>query len=485
LWKALYYYRYVRPRASRLPGIKESSIVSSLRFSSKLSKWLDDESLVKRGKGTNWKRQYKLRHNWTQGSCAISEIEVAEQPSFPPLLVFMHESVVFMADSSDGLRVWSSRGDRKELARIAFPGMKHGAAPNPPTSIAVDAGSAETDDLMVVVGFQDGSYSMYKFHHSEGRFTHRYSHVPSTNGILSAVAVSLPYLLTMTATQLLSLYSVSDDVESPPRLLYSLKSHTVWPPLSLSIRSSAQYITAAIAYALPTYLSGWTVGMQEMRLTMDGELIESRLASAIDQHFRPLTFSLNPSSLLPTPPQTPHPDSEESETRQIHSKPSTISYTHPYLLVSHPDNTLTLYLVSSTSTILSISSGSRLWGHTSSVSGAHIGGKGKAVSVSTRGNELRIWDLEGGFTSSASRRRLATGAMSVQIRPGTLNKFENDFETVTEVMSGRSTGLRLALEHGVDDLTATRGWIGFDEESVIVLKENGKGSQALVVYDFT
>jgi hypothetical protein len=31
----------------------------------------------------------------------------------------------------------------------------------------------------------------------------------------------------------------------------------------------------------------------------------------------------------------------------------------------------------------------------------------------------------------------------------------------------------------------TRGWIGFDEENVVVLKEQSQGRQALVVYDFT
>ena len=35
------------------------------------------------------------------------------------------------------------------------------------------------------------------------------------------------------------------------------------------------------------------------------------------------------------------------------------------------------------------------------------------------------------------------------------------------------------------ELTLTRGWIGFDEENVVVLKEQSHGRQALVVYDFT
>jgi hypothetical protein len=37
----------------------------------------------------------------------------------------------------------------------------------------------------------------------------------------------------------------------------------------------------------------------------------------------------------------------------------------------------------------------------------------------------------------------------------------------------------------LDELTLIRGWIAFDEENVVVLKEQSQGRQALVVYDFT
>ena len=40
-------------------------------------------------------------------------------------------------------------------------------------------------------------------------------------------------------------------------------------------------------------------------------------------------------------------------------------------------------------------------------------------------------------------------------------------------------------EEDPDELTLTRGWIAFDEENVVVLKEQSQGRQALVVYDFT
>jgi hypothetical protein len=157
-----------------------------------------------------------------------------------------------------------------------------------------------------------------------------------------------------------------------------------------------------------------------------------------------------------------------------------MSYSHPYLLVAHPDNTLSLYLVRSTSSALSISSGNRLWGHTSSISGAHVGMRGKAVSVSRLGDELRVWDLEGGMTSSANRKRSRNGELSVRIQPAKATEEDDgDDEAAQKV------GLRSALNQGFDDSTVSRGFVGFDEQNVIVLREKSEGSQALVVYDFT
>jgi hypothetical protein len=176
------------------------------------------------------------------------------------------------------------------------------------------------------------------------------------------------------------------------------------------------------------------------------------------------------------------------ELRHIHSKPTSLSYTHPYLLVSHPDNTLTLYLVTSTTDSLSISAGSRLWGHTSSVSGAHVGGRGKAVSISRRGDELRVWELEGGFASAAAKRRLTAGDLSVQVRPekrSTAETSQAGLDLVSNGSPGRTPVSGDTSEDASCELTLTRGWIGFDEENVVVLKEQSQGRQALVVYDFT
>jgi len=496
LWKQHYYDRFVRPRASRLPGLKDVTTAGkNLHFASKASRWLDDEHLIRRGGRTNWKQQYKLRHNWTSGSCAVNEIEVAEHAPVPPVIVQMHDGVIYMASQADGLRAWSAKSDRKMLAQQHF----HGEHTSPPTSLAIDATSTGAGFSRAVVGFENGAFAMYFLDLAASTFTHTYSHEPSINGVVTSAAIAWPYVVTMTATQLLSLYKCNSSATpstspEPPRLVHSLKSHTVWPPLTTSLRLNSGSVVVSIAYAIPTYLSGWTVGVQEVKISETGDLLESRISSAIDQHYRPLAFASRPMTTHLTPASGGLATSTTLELRHIHSKPTSLSYTHPYLLVAHPDNTLTLYLVSSTADSLSISAGSRLWGHTSSVSGAHVGGRGKAVSVSKRGDELRVWELEGGFGSLSARKRLAVGDLSVRIQPESKKADNPDTAQAgldlinNEKSVDPDTSNILSqddAEIDADELTLTRGWIGFDEENVVLLKEQSQGRQALVVYDFT
>lgn len=108
--------------------------------------------------------------------------------------------------------------------------------------------------------------------------------------------------------------------------------------------------------------------------------------------------------------------------------------------------------------------------------------RGKAVSVSRLGDELRVWDLEGGTASFAKGRRLRNGELSVRVQP---SKGTDGSRSGHDETSERNFGLRMALDQGFDDSSVSRGWVGFDEQNVIVLREKKEGSQALVVYDFT
>lgn len=418
----------------------------------------------------------------------MSEIVVAQPPSDPPLLAVMSNHAILVADAAHGLRAWCSKNNQAFIA--ATPLFQTGTdTPQLPTSIAIDASEESDEQERIGIGFEDGSFQIFTLSYDEKVFYPLFKHPLSTNGALTAIAFSSPYLVSMTHDHLLSIYAFPDISHShqvplrPPKLLYSLKSHTVWPPASLSIRTTSTTMVTAIAYALPTYLSGWTIGVQEMRFSHKGELIETRLATGADTQSHTLAgqrsmFSPSTRSSSPYANITRESSLECTPSR---SKPTSMSYSHPYLLVAHPDNTLSFYLVKSTSSLLSISHGSRLWGHTSSVSGTYIGVRGKAVSVSRLGEELRVWDLESGIASILYKKHVTEKGMSVRVQPAKGNgPVGSDDKT-----SSPKHNLRLALDKGFDDSTISKGWVGFDEENVIVLREKSEGSQVLVVHDFS
>ncbi len=452
---------------------------------------------MKGGKATNWKRQYKLRHNWSKGSCKITETQVAESPSTPPLLVRLHAGTVVTADPAGGLRAWSIKEEQRLIAKLNWPiNEKLSMISAVPTSLAVDVSDSNLDRLGISVGFSDGRFILYRLDKPRRAFAHLYTHAPSSNGTVSAIAYAARYLLTMTEAQLLSLYIFPDEaadacdnaILGPPRLLSSLKSHTAWPPLSLAIRLSPNSIFASIAYAIPTYLAGWSVGLQELHLTKDGKILESRLASALTQGFTPLSFPSPPSSRSSPGPGSSPVRGTVPASRPPSTRPASLSYTHPYLLAAHPDNTLTLYMATSNGESLSIGPGERLWGHTSSVSGAHVGDRGKAVSVSAHGDEIRVWDLEGGFSSNSSKRRVAAGEASVQVRPerrlGSYNE-DSSATILTYKVLPENYGNPDLEGVDLDYSTITKGWVAFDDEKVVVLREKTHSAQNLVVYDFT
>jgi len=475
LWKSLYYDRFVLPRALRIPGMRPNL---PPQFSSRKSKWLDDVGLVRKGRATNWKRQYKLRHNWARGACEVQEIDVDGEVTIPGMLVKLAESLVFTVDLNQGLRVWGLK-EKRLIVGCSIEGV--------PTCLAIDGAVGRS--IKATIGFQDGSWGIWRFDTEDRSLKEEYRHPASSTGTLIAIACSSPYVLTITGSQLLSLYTFqsltvrdegvglaesehngegdSSQITSSPRLLASLKSHTSWPPLSLSIRTTSTTLIASIAYSLPTYLSGYTVGLQELHLDLSsGEITFSRLTSALQQGFHSLLSS--PASSSP-PSGTTTPVSS-SPASQILSRPTSLSYSHPYILAAHPDNTLTLYLCTSTASSLSITPGIKLWGHTSSVSSAQITPRGKAVSVSTRGDELRVWELEGGLPTLSRKRALDAGLTdrSVRIRPEDL-----------------TTESGLDIDRWQEEADTHKRWVGFDDELVIVLKEGSTGNQALVVYDFT
>ncbi|KAI2464382.1 hypothetical protein F4781DRAFT_413214 [Annulohypoxylon bovei var. microspora] len=528
IWKRLYYSRFVLPRALRIPGFRNGSAKEGkLHYSSRKAIWADG----RRGgwvdvhigdskdRSRDWKKQYKLRHNWSKGKCAVEELQLeqelslSETSSSHKMLVKVSEGVAVTADVATGLRAWDLK-TKHLLAQISLGQVNSKAVPS---CITIDDQGIQEQILEIAIGFSDGGFGVWKLNIRERRILRRYRHEKSSNGELVGVAFSYPYLLTATQSVLISLYTFdgppkanrtgilesdsditnnetsSDSVDEiikdtedqhisrhskskiqnseqailqAPYLLTSLKSHTSRAPLALSIRKTAVSIVASIAYTFSTF-QGWSLGIQDLHLRPS----TSRSKSTPDITTTRLAYSLPVRSSpthMPSPPTSParHINLSLSPLSQDEEEldgPINLCYTHPYLLATLPDNTLILFLCTSNATSLSISPGIRLWGHTSGISDAEITARGKAVSVSCRGEEIRVWELEG-----------RAHGKSIEVRP-IAKSTADDTDEVDNAAPGDATAV------GWDD---RRNWVGFDDEMVIVLKES-KGRESLMVYDFT
>ncbi|KAL6917444.1 hypothetical protein ACHAP8_011935 [Fusarium lateritium] len=490
LWREHYYERFVLPRALRIPGFRIGGAGGTrLQYSARRAVWADgrkgrapDDEFLKEGsknESVDWKRQYKLRHNWARGKCAVEEVSVRdaseEGDGQKRTLIKVVEGIAITADSESGLRAWDLR-TRRPTAQLEFrEGDEHDD--NAPTSLAVDESSSVTE-VDIVVGFADGGFGLWRLNLEQQELTRRYRHETSCNGEIIAVACGHPYVLTATTAGLISLYTFNrpapeptDDFTNnankiskplshgtveqqvkprnmgtilpPPYLLTSLKSHTTHLPLALSIRHMSASASASIAYTFPVR-DGWCIGVQDLLITPspDGSGVDkltSRLASTL-----PIVASGGVDTV---------------RTHGSRSELMTLCYSHPYLLATRPDNTLVLYLCTSTTKSFSLSSGIRLWGHTSGISDAEITPRGKAVSISTRGDEIRVWELEG-----------RVGGSSIEVRP-----------TTRQPADGTDSPTTVPRAEWED----RRNWVGFDDEMVIVLKETRDGRESLMVYDFT
>ncbi|KAJ4309412.1 hypothetical protein N0V84_011520 [Fusarium piperis] len=486
LWREHYYERFVLPRALRIPGFRGGAAGGTrLQYSARRAVWADGRKgrvadvgqvdvLSSATEGVDWKRQYKLRHNWARGKCAVEEVSVrdasGDSGGQKRTLVKVVEGIAITADSESGLRAWDLR-TRRPIAQIDLY-ENDDCSESAPASLAVDErGSGNLVDI--VVGFADGGFGIWKLDPKRKELARRYRHEQSCNGELVAVACGHPYVLTATSAGLISLYTFNrpaadketsgeDDLDGddstsasfyeqtkpqdtkvtqgllpPPYLVTSLRSHTTHLPLALSIRRMSSSVSASIAYTF-SVRDGWCIGVQDLLIKPSASGVDeltSRLASTL-----PITTSPTPSEL------------------------TTLCYSHPYLLAALPDNTLVLHLCTSTARSLSLSPPIRLWGHTSGISDAEITPLGKAVSISTRGDEIRVWELEG-----------RVGGSSIEVRP-TARQPTDDVD---------STSSPPPPPRVLAEWEDRRNWVGFDDEMVIVLKEARDGRESLVVYDFT
>lgn len=425
LWRNLYYRRFILPRANRHPGFRISGKPSHTptRSFSQSQRAVWAEAAARRSgistptsddapEESDWKRHYRLRHNWTRGQCAVDEVDVhhGQRESSPEwqTLVKVVEGLAVTVDAYEGIRAW----DLKTRTTIASQTLERDDSPQrQPSCLSVSDTRMPSGMLDIAVGFHDGTFGFWQLSIRDRIMTQGYRKSSGAQDSIHAIACMHPYLLTATELGVVSLYNF-EGPDHAPRLVTSLKSHSTRPPLALSIRKAPSSIIASVSYTFDT-ISGWAIGIQDLTIHASGT-VTSRIASA----------TLSTAS----------------------DGPTRLCYNHPYLLATLPDNTLMLHLCRTNATSLSLSPATRLWGHTSGIADAEITPRGKAVSVSTRGNEIRLWELEG---------RVGGSSVAVQQRDA------------------------------VDDMQERRSRVGFDDEMVVVLKEAQDGRDRLMVYDFT
>lgn len=393
----------------------------------------------------------------------MREVEIAQPPS-PPAIANVHQNLVFTADKDAGLRVWSQNdGARALRSQIDI----ESSAQTVCMAVADVQGG-----VGVVLGFDDGSFSLYLLRAAQD-FSLECSHL-SSDGPLVAVALMESHIMTISKTKFLSIYHLQSkqQVSGLERTLTSisrLQADASFSPVSVALRKTpGGGIVGSVAYAFKPLQSEWCLGLQEVCLSHNGQIMNSRLASTIDTRIdSPPKVGRNwevTSRSTSTLPLALHP--------QLMSAPTSLSYEHPFVVCSLSDNTLMSYLVTSSSDSLEIRSGRRLWGHTSAVSGVQVNGRGKAVSISSKGEEIRAWELEEVMTAVLPRRT------------STAIKGVDEMTGVVAVLAQRGSGLSLALDEMKREQSMTRRWVGFDDEQVVILGDRDQ-TQILSLYDFT
>lgn len=527
LWKALYYTRFVLPRARRIAGFRDNTNSEPPRatFARKRAlnwavrddaiNWVPSEDVdqlamreetSKRREAVNWKKQYRLRYNWVMGRCIVEELGLGVAGEEPETLGQPRRTLAkvvggftITADSGFGLRLWDLRDRKLLLHRDLTDKLGRTAVPS---CIGLDDSGFASGIVDVAIGFTDGSFGVWRLFIQETRSTERYRHQKRNNNALISISYSHPYLMTATSSVVASVYTF--DVSRPsdhhveskvdldlkcslkpsivdinqqllptPYLLTSLNSQISRPPLTCSIRQTASVTIASIVYTTFA-LQGWSIGIQDLHITPGAtpsstpDVGRTRVAMAppfitggIFRHPVPSYSDITVGPAFPRcVPPIPSPSNSLSLTRPVDCRPKTLCYSHPYLLATFHDDTLRLYTCTSDASTLDISPGVTLFGHTSGVSVAEITNRGKAVSVSARGEELRVWELEGRVGGAIRTTSVPIPSSDYLLQSS--NEADGSFQN------------------------EKRNWVGFDDEMVIVLREKKDGrDESLLVYDFT
>ncbi|KAK5095366.1 hypothetical protein LTR70_003530 [Exophiala xenobiotica] len=456
IWREKYYNQFVRHRAKRLPAIQAMTIEEQengvLHYSSRRARWLDHSHLAQAGADTNWKRAYKVKYNWTRGRARTSEVPISCAAT-PAVLAQVDRGRLYTADQEHGLRIWKNGS---VLHSCSLTEGLH------PSALAVDREEGRTQ---IAVGYTNGSLSVISF---DGLgLTELTTTKGSPGSSIDSLGIAWPYLMTMSRSMSISLFQCSMDEEGAKaslKCLANLHSDAELAPACLSLRKTSTTLVAGIAYAFNRFNTGWCLGLQEIRMDLEGSIMDNRTTTSISGPTRSsFAMSKEPKFVTRSASTSPfglHP--------QLMRAPNSLSYCGCYVLAGLPDNTLMVYIVTSTDDKLEINVGRRLWGHTSAVSAAEVTSTGKALSISANSDEMRYWELEE-LLSSYSQKRTSTPIQPLNM----LNK----------AINRRGDGLGLALQRLKHEAQLTRRCVSFDDEQAVVVGERDQ-RQIISCFDF-
>ncbi|KAI8139256.1 hypothetical protein BJV82DRAFT_522236 [Fennellomyces sp. T-0311] len=197
-------------------------------------------------------------------------------------------------------------------------------------------------------------------------------------GRIVSIGVCYPMVLTCSSDMRLSAFCIEPtDHAANARLLYELQSHIRWHPISVDLDrcdDQSDRWRAMICFGMPVGLNASSVGVQEVILSSE-TFVSSRHCAA-----------LGPEDMFfaPTSPGRTRPDNLQPITG--------ISYSEPYLVTSHPNNTIKQYHVLFSKDKMELCYVQTLYGHTSKVCALSLDASiGRLVSGDRFG--LKVWDI--------------------------------------------------------------------------------------------
>ena len=471
---------------SKVSGAKRLRRVNDRRTAH--SSGYPDDGTIDNPPRRDWKSLYRLRHKWSKGSCHYREISVPSQGPRHRAFIRIFNGVAITADE-DCARAWAIKDTGQDLLATCNYSRDPPHPSSTPSALSINYQGSTATCIKLAVGFADGFIQTYTFDINACKFACLQEAFSAHDGQrIIALDFSSAHILSMSSSQVVALYKVSDS--SPcfgwlhrPVLLQSLKSQTTGEPISLALRSQGGQAVISVAYVYPSYLEGWSVGIQELVLTSRGSLSQSRVATAQTRSVQSHTASS--SKLIRA--SKGQMDGAMSDL----ARPLSVAYVHPYLLVNYGDNTLGVHLVRSNDIDIAIGPELRLWGHTSVVS-ANLGERGKAVTVAG-GKDVRVWELEEAFKIRTSGIKGLGTISSVQVQPLPSQTEPAVLGNRLTASMGAKSVFQLPWASNFDyetDRSASgsiprEATVVFDEERLAVLHDCSLTSRLLSVYDFT